>query len=203
MAKAGGGVPVALGLGGLAAVLLTTGITGNSLGQVFQGNFKKSASSTTGSSTAGASAVSTAAQFAATADAPAPIVAMINWCNSVAGRYQYTWGGGHGVAGQPSAGPCSSNGKGSCYGFDCSGAVSGALAVGGFLLSPETSGDLMNFGTPGAGKYVTVWANKIHTFMQIQGHWFGTGKLGLGGGPDWGNYDPLTVEYTMVHPTGY
>ena len=211
--QSGSGVPIALGLGGIAAVLLAMGLTGNSLGEIFQGDFTKNSSSTaatpTGTSTADIpipgvpGAVSTASQIQAGSDAPAAIINMINWCNSVAGQYPYAWGGGHGIIGQPSQGTASESGGPEVTGYDCSGAVSGALNAGGFLESPETSGELMTFGTIGVGKYVTVFANPIHTFMRIQGHWFGTGRLGVGGGVDWGNYDPALVAYAIVHPPGY
>ena len=206
----GSGVPIALGLGGIAAVLLTSGITGNKIGEIFQGDFE-SIPKSSGNSTTSADAIAgvtvpgiaTTTQVQAGADSPAAITNMINWCNSVAGKYPYAWGGGHGIAGQPSQGTSSESGGPLVTGFDCSGAVSGALNAGGFLWSPEVSGDFAKFGTPGLGKYVTIFSNSVHVFMRIQGHWFGTGKLGKGGGVDWGNYDPAIVEYAMTHPTGY
>ena len=59
------------------------------------------------------------------AEAPERVAGAINGANTIVGR-PYVWGGGHG----------------SWYdrGYDCSGAVSFALAGGGFLSEPLTSG---------------------------------------------------------------
>ena len=43
--------------------------------------------------------------------------------------------------------------------YDCSGSVSYALAAGGLLGAPETSGELESWGAPGPGRYITVFAN--------------------------------------------
>jgi cell wall-associated NlpC family hydrolase len=53
--------------------------------------------------------------------------------------------------------------------YDCSGSVSYALAAGGLLSSPETSGELENWGAPGPGRYITVYANAGHTYMYVDG----------------------------------
>lgn len=53
--------------------------------------------------------------------------------------------------------------------YDCSGSVSYALAAGGLLSAPETSGQLEKWGVPGPGKYITVLANAGHTYMYVDG----------------------------------
>jgi cell wall-associated NlpC family hydrolase len=53
--------------------------------------------------------------------------------------------------------------------YDCSGSVSYALAAGGLLSAPETSGELESWGAPGAGRYITVFANAGHTYMYVDG----------------------------------
>lgn len=53
--------------------------------------------------------------------------------------------------------------------YDCSGSVSYALAAGGLLSAPETSGSLESWGAPGPGKYITVYANAGHTYMYVDG----------------------------------
>jgi hypothetical protein len=53
--------------------------------------------------------------------------------------------------------------------YDCSGSVSYALAAGGLLSVPETSGALESWGAPGPGKYITVYANAGHTYMYVDG----------------------------------
>jgi cell wall-associated NlpC family hydrolase len=53
--------------------------------------------------------------------------------------------------------------------YDCSGSVSYALAAGGLLSVPETSGTLESWGAPGPGRYITVYANAGHTYMYVDG----------------------------------
>jgi hypothetical protein len=53
--------------------------------------------------------------------------------------------------------------------YDCSGSVSYALAAGGMLGAPETSGELESWGAPGPGRYITVYANAGHTYMYVDG----------------------------------
>ena len=53
--------------------------------------------------------------------------------------------------------------------YDCSGSVSYALAAGGLLSAPETSGQLESWGAPGPGRYITVYANAGHTYMYVDG----------------------------------
>ncbi|HEU0316417.1 MAG TPA: hypothetical protein VFR49_03750, partial [Solirubrobacteraceae bacterium] len=66
--------------------------------------------------------------------------------------------------------------------YDCSGSVSYALAAGGMLDTPLTSGDLESWGVPGQGKYLTVFANAGHTFMYVDGLRYDTsGRSGVFG----------------------
>ncbi len=58
--------------------------------------------------------------------------------------------------------------------YDCSGSVSYALAAGGLLGAPETSGELESWGVPGPGRYITVFANAGHTYMYVDGWLFDT-----------------------------
>jgi len=51
--------------------------------------------------------------------------------------------------------------------YDCSGSVSYALAAGGLIASPETSGALESWGAAGPGKWITVYANAGHTYMYV------------------------------------
>jgi hypothetical protein len=112
---------------------------------------------------------------------------------ALSGRYPYVWGGGHTALGKPTNG-----------GYDCSGAVSAVLGAMGVLSAPLTSGGLESWGQAGKGKFVTVYANEAHTFMKINGIWFGTGsdKQAIRGGPAWGNHDPDLAAYTVRHPKG-
>jgi cell wall-associated NlpC family hydrolase len=64
--------------------------------------------------------------------------------------------------------------------YDCSGSVSYALAAGGLLSSPETSGALESWGAPGPGRYITVYANAGHTYMYVDGILYDTaGRSGV------------------------
>jgi cell wall-associated NlpC family hydrolase len=96
---------------------------------------------------------------------PATIAAVIAGANAIA-DFPYVYGGGH-ASFVDSA-------------YDCSGSVSYALAAGGLLSSPETSGDLEHWGVAGPGKYITVYANAGHTFMYIDGIRYDTvGRTGV------------------------
>ncbi len=64
--------------------------------------------------------------------------------------------------------------------YDCSGSVSYALAAGGLLGAPETSGELESWGAPGPGRYITVLANAGHTYMYVDGILYDTaGRSGV------------------------
>jgi len=58
--------------------------------------------------------------------------------------------------------------------------VSYALAAGGLIDRPETSGELESWGKPGPGRYITVFANAGHTYMYVDGILFDTaGRSGV------------------------
>jgi hypothetical protein len=64
--------------------------------------------------------------------------------------------------------------------YDCSGSVSYALAAGGLLGQPETSGELESWGAAGPGRYITVLANAGHTYMYVDGQLYDTaGRSGV------------------------
>jgi cell wall-associated NlpC family hydrolase len=64
--------------------------------------------------------------------------------------------------------------------YDCSGSVSYALAAGGLLAAPETSGALESWGAPGPGRYITVYATAGHTYMYVNGILYDTaGRSGV------------------------
>jgi cell wall-associated NlpC family hydrolase len=67
--------------------------------------------------------------------------------------------------------------------YDCSGSVSYALAAGGLLSAPETSGQLESWGEPGPGKWITVYANAGHTYMYVNvgGRWMRFDTVGRSG----------------------
>jgi hypothetical protein len=85
---------------------------------------------------------------------PAVLKEVVAGANSIA-DFPYRFGGGHASFVDNA--------------YDCSGSVSYALAAGGLLGGPLTSGDLEHWGVPGPGRYLTVYANAGHTFMYLDG----------------------------------
>lgn len=109
-----------------------------------------------------------------------------------AGRLPYKWGGGHGGPGSTGT-PLAP--------LDCSGAVSRVLGI-----DPRVSGQFMNWGEPGPGKKVTIYANEGHVLMKIGNRFFGTSKANPGGGAGWIPAKNVSPEYlkgfTVRHPKG-
>jgi cell wall-associated NlpC family hydrolase len=102
--------------------------------------------------------------------------------------FPYIWGGGHAsfVA----------------NGYDCSGSVSYALAAGGLLGAPLVSGELANWGEPGPGRWITIYANAGHTFMNVDGVWFDTAGRSGPYASRWLVSTPPLTGYTVRHPPG-
>ena len=92
-------------------------------------------------------------------EAPEAVKQIIEAGNGIA-RTPYIWGGGHG--------------KWQDTGYDCSGSVSFALAAAGLLSAPLASGPLMSWGEAGKGKWVTIYANDGHVFLEVAGIRFDT-----------------------------
>jgi hypothetical protein len=120
--------------------------------------------------------------------APEAVQGAINAANTIVGR-PYVWGGGHASFYDDS--------------YDCSGAVSFALFGGGLIPRPLTSGELMRWGAPGRGKWITVYANPGHTFVEIAGLRFDTVGAEQGTGPRWHLATISTDGYVARHPPGF
>ncbi|HEY7255759.1 MAG TPA: hypothetical protein VH476_03660 [Solirubrobacterales bacterium] len=120
--------------------------------------------------------------------APQRIKAAISAANMIVGR-PYIWGGGH--ASWYSAG------------YDCSGAVSFALAGGGFLEAPLDSTRLESWGAPGPGKWLTVYANAGHAYAVIAGLRWDTVGDAAGTGPRWHAALPYPEGFVLRHPPGF
>lgn len=116
--------------------------------------------------------------------APYAVTRAIQAANRIHKR-TYIWGGGHRAF--------------KAKGYDCSGAVSYVLHAAGVLSSPLVSGQLAQWGSPGPGSWITVYANKTHTYMVIAGLRYDTSPLGesvnQGRGPRW--------RYTLRTGTGF
>ncbi|MBI4897922.1 MAG: hypothetical protein HY827_06105 [Actinobacteria bacterium] len=122
----------------------------------------------------------------ASADAPQAIKSAVAAGNRIA-KTPYLWGGGHGSF--------------DSSGYDCSGSVSYVLHAAGTLSSPMASGPLMGWGAGGPGKYITVYANAGHVFMNVGGVWFDTSGRG-GTGSRWQVGSKGTGGYAVRHPSG-
>lgn len=120
-------------------------------------------------------------------DAPEAVKGAINAANTIVGR-PYIWGGGHQ----------------SWYsaGYDCSGSVSFALFGGGLIPRPLTSGDLMLWGAPGPGHWITVYASPGHTYVEIAGLRWDTVGDENGTGPRWHLATAAPDGFAVRHPPG-
>jgi cell wall-associated NlpC family hydrolase len=119
-------------------------------------------------------------------EAPEAVKQIIEAGNGIA-RTPYIWGGGHG--------------KWLDKGYDCSGSVSFALASAGLLSSTLTSGQLMSWGEAGKGKWVTIYANGGHVFLEVAGIRFDTGAQRVTGSR-WANDGRSTAGFVARHPAG-
>ena len=119
--------------------------------------------------------------------APDPIRAMISAANLIVGQ-PYVWGGGH----------ASFQSKG----YDCSGAVSYAMAGAGLLQTPMTSGAFMGYGAPGPGQWLTIYASPTHVYAVIAGLRWDTVGDARGSGPRWHPYDAYPQGFVARHVPG-
>jgi cell wall-associated NlpC family hydrolase len=87
------------------------------------------------------------------------------------------------------------------WAYDCSGTVSYALHGGGLLTAPLNSVSLMSWGEPGAGSWITVYANRGHAFALIAGLRLDTSGTG-GRGPRWLTVPRSTNGFEARHPAG-
>ena len=99
-------------------------------------------------------------------EAPEEVKQIIEAGNAIA-RTPYKWGGGHG--------------RWKDTGYDCSGSVSFALAAAGLLEGPLASGPLMSWGKAGRGKWVTIYANPGHVYLEVAGVRFDTSGARVSG----------------------
>ncbi len=99
----------------------------------------------------------------------------------------YIWGGGHGSF--------------NAAGYDCSGSVSYVLHAIGRLNVPEDSGQLMSYGAPGPGRWITIYANAGHAYMTIGHMRFDTSAQWIAGSR-WTNQARSSAGYVVRHPIG-
>jgi hypothetical protein len=122
-------------------------------------------------------------------DAPPAVQDVITAGNEIA-RLPYRYGGGH-LAYEDTA-------------YDCSGSISFVFAAAHLLNGTVVSGQLENWGDPGPGKWITVFANAGHTFMYVAGLRFDTVALAETGSR-WSNRpadEPDLKTFSIRHPPG-
>ena len=122
--------------------------------------------------------------------APARVRAIITAANRIVGK-PYKWGGGHASVVD--------------RGYDCSGSVSFPLIKTGLLGGPLVSGSFARWGAKGAGRYVTIYANKGHVYMEVAGLRLDTSQVGDsrgGKGPRWRPVIGKRGGFAVRHPQG-
>ena len=110
--------------------------------------------------------------------------------------FPYVYGGGHAQAGIASIGIKGPGYNGRRIGFDCSGSVAAVLAGAGVwqptdgvpndagIIAELKSEHLIARGAGHGASEVTLYDDPgVHTFMDIDGHFFGTSDGGGGGNP--------------------
>jgi cell wall-associated NlpC family hydrolase len=125
----------------------------------------------------------------APANAPWAVQEVIAAGNEIA-HLPYRFGGGHGTF-EDNA-------------YDCSGSLSFVFAAAGLLNTTVTSGQLMSWGKPGRGKWITVFAAPGHTFMYVAGLRFDTVALAETGSR-WSNRsadESNLSSFVVRHPAG-
>jgi hypothetical protein len=119
------------------------------------------------------------------------------WAGDKIDHDPYIWGGGHADF--------------VSKGYDCSGSVSYVLHAAGLLSSPETSGSLESWGWGGRGRWITVYTNVGHAFVEIAGIRFDTAPEGPaaprgtypGSGPRWRPLWNDTSGFEARHYEGF
>jgi len=140
--------------------------------------------------TGGAAATAIATPPAATDTEPAAVRAAIASANAIVGR-PYVWGGGHRAF--------------HSRGYDCSGAVSYLLHGGGLLDSPLDSSSFMHWGAAGRGRWITVWTNPGHAFVEVAGLRLDTSAAedpSGRSGPQWRPARRSHAGFQARHPIG-
>jgi peptidoglycan hydrolase CwlO-like protein len=140
----------------------------------------------TGNAQVGGIAVDTGGMVQPPAGAPAAIAQVIAAGNAIA-TLPYIYGGGHASF--------------HADGYDCSGSVSYALAAAGLVSSPMVSGDFEDWGQPGPGKWITIYANAGHVWMTVAGWRFDTVALAETG-TRWAQGGGEFSGFVVRHPDG-
>jgi cell wall-associated NlpC family hydrolase len=128
---------------------------------------------------------------AAPMSAPAAVQELIWAGNQIIGL-PYIFGGGHASFDSP--------------GYDCSGTVSFALHGAGLLATPEDSSEFMAWGSHGVGRWITVFSNPGHAYLDVAGLRLDTSAADDPSnqqGPRWRPLRAANAGVTIRHPLGY
>jgi len=139
-----------------------------------------------GNAAVGGIAVNTHGMVQPPSGAPAAVAQVIAAGNAIA-TLPYIYGGGHASF--------------QANGYDCSGSVSYALAAAGLVSSPMVSGAFETWGDPGPGRWITVYANAGHVWMDVAGWRFDTVALAEGG-TRWARGGGEFSGFVVRHPPG-
>jgi cell wall-associated NlpC family hydrolase len=120
------------------------------------------------------------------ASAPQAVKDVIAAGNAIA-KTPYKWGGGHG--------------RWDDTGYDCSGSVSYALHGAGLLDASLVSGDFARWGSPGPGRWITIYANRDHVYMTVAGMRFDTSARSRTGSR-WTMEERPSDGFAVTHPSG-
>jgi peptidoglycan hydrolase-like protein with peptidoglycan-binding domain len=123
---------------------------------------------------------------AAPRDAPAEVKQVIAAGNEIA-RLPYKWGGGHGAWRDT--------------GYDCSGSTTYAFRTT-FRRGRDPTCGYSNWGLPGEGRWITVYANSGHVFMVVAGLRFDTSGLRIAGSR-WTDQQRDVSSFVARHPPGF
>jgi cell wall-associated NlpC family hydrolase len=122
--------------------------------------------------------------------APASVQQIIWAGNQIIGL-PYIFGGGHASF--------------DSLGYDCSGTVSFALHGASLLSTPEDSSEFMAFGSHGAGRWISIFGNSGHAYMDVAGLRLDTSAADDPTNQQGPRWRPLRSEnggYAIRHPLG-
>ena len=157
-------------------------------------------------------------QAEAPADAPPAVQSMIAAGNRI-DHFPYSYGGAHGAVAQtmnhltPDPAAVPGNEENGAPGYDCSSATDYVLHGGGFgqtLLGDQAPAStvLEGSGAPGPGRWVTIYANPSHAYIEVAGIYLDT-AAGEGNpptppatGPRWSVVGSGPAGFIVRHPPG-
>ncbi|HEV7750413.1 MAG TPA: hypothetical protein VGO71_02680 [Baekduia sp.] len=120
------------------------------------------------------------------AGTPAAVAALIAAGNQIA-KLPYKYGGGHRDFADTA--------------YDCSGSVSFALHGAGLLAATLDSTGLGRWGQAGPGAWLTIYANKTHTYLIVAGLRFDTSGQRIAG-TRWQAAPRSAHGFRVRHPVG-